>query len=155
MIQKLENILMLHQRSCLWKLAALALTKALCLSLSSLFKFLKAIQLYISSFLRPFNYCPTKANQSFMGMLLFPNILICFSARDCWSVAFGHSHSGSDRLVASGYDNGDLKMFDLRSMALHWETQLPNGICSLAFDRKDIEKNKLLATCLEGRYSYC
>jgi len=72
-------------------------------------------------------------------------------ARDCWSVAFGHSHSGSDRLVASGYDNGDLKMFDLRSMALHWETQLPNGICSLAFDRKDIEKNKLLATCLEGR----
>ncbi len=54
-------------------------------------------------------------------------------------------------MVVSGYDNGDLKMFDLRRMSLHWETQLPNGICGLAFDRKDIEMNKLLATCLEGR----
>lgn len=54
-------------------------------------------------------------------------------------------------MVAAGYDNGDLKMFDLRRMSLHWETQVPNGICGLAFDRKDIEMNKLLATCLEGR----
>lgn len=54
-------------------------------------------------------------------------------------------------MVAAGYDNGDLKMFDLRTMSLHWETQVANGICGLAFDRKDIEMNKLLATCLEGR----
>ena len=66
-------------------------------------------------------------------------------------MAFGHSYNDSDRMVTAGYDNGDLKMFDLRSMSLYWETQLPNGICSLAFDRKDIEMNKLLATCLEGR----
>merc|ERR1719510_1619806 len=72
-------------------------------------------------------------------------------SRDCWAVAFGHSHNDNDRMVAAGYDNGDLKMFDLRRMALHWETQLPNGICGLTFDRKDIEMNKLLATCLEGR----
>ena len=54
-------------------------------------------------------------------------------------------------MLVSGYDNGDLKMFDLRNMSLFWETQLPNGICGLAFDRKDIKMNKLLATCLEGR----
>lgn len=54
-------------------------------------------------------------------------------------------------MVVSGYDNGDLKMFDLRKLGIFWETQLPNGICGLAFDRKDIEMNKLLATCLEGR----
>ena len=54
-------------------------------------------------------------------------------------------------MIAAGYDNGDLKMFDLRKMEVFWETSLPNGICGLAFDRKDIEMNKLLATCLEGR----
>jgi len=73
------------------------------------------------------------------------------NARDCWAVAFGHSHNETDRVVAAGYDNGDLKMFDLRAMSVRWETQLDNGICGLAFDRKDIEMNKLLATCLEGR----
>ena len=54
-------------------------------------------------------------------------------------------------MVCAGYDNGDLKMFDLRAMSVRWETQLDNGICGLAFDRKDIDMNKLLATCLEGR----
>lgn len=71
--------------------------------------------------------------------------------RDCWTVAFGHAHSDSDRMVAAGYDNGDIKMFDLRTMGVHWETQVPNGVCSVAFDRRDIDMNKLLATCLEGR----
>lgn len=71
--------------------------------------------------------------------------------RDCWTVAFGNSHSESDRMIAAGYDNGDIKMFDLRTMSLHWETNVPNGVCALEFDRKDIEMNKLVATCLEGR----
>ena len=80
-------------------------------------------------------------------MIVFP----LFPARDCWTVAFGHSHNETDRMVCAGYDNGDLKMFDLKAMSLRWETQLDNGICGLAFDRKDIDMNKLLATCLEGR----
>ena len=37
-------------------------------------------------------------------------------------------------------------------MSVYWETNLPNGVCGLAFDRKDIEMNKLLATCLEGKF---
>ena len=78
--------------------------------------------------------------------MIFP-----FTARDCWAVAFGHSHNETDRMVCAGYDNGDLKMFDLKAMKVRWETQLENGICGLAFDRKDIDMNKLLATCLEGR----
>jgi WD40 repeat protein len=73
--------------------------------------------------------------------------------RDCWAVSFGHSASDSDRMVASGYDNGDLKMFDLRTMKLYWETNVGAGVCSLQFDRKDIAMNKLLATCMEGRTS--
>ena len=65
-------------------------------------------------------------------------------------MAYGDSHTNMDRKVVCGYDNGDLKMFDLRSMSLFWETQLPSGICDLEFDQKNVEMNKLLATCLEG-----
>ena len=33
--------------------------------------------------------------------------------RDCWSVSFGDAHSADDRCVVAGYDNGDVKLFDL------------------------------------------
>jgi len=72
--------------------------------------------------------------------------------RDCWAVAFGHAFNASDRIVGAGYDNGDVKLFDLRAMALRWETNLKNGVCSLQFDRKDIEMNKLVATTLESKF---
>lgn len=36
-------------------------------------------------------------------------------------------------------------------MSLRWETHLPNGVCSLEFDRKDIMMNKLVATGLESK----
>ncbi|KAK7603791.1 hypothetical protein V9T40_003790 [Parthenolecanium corni] len=73
--------------------------------------------------------------------------------RECWSVAFGNSYNSQERVVCAGFDNGDIKMFDLRNMSLRWETNLPNGICSLEFDRQTIKMNKLLATCLEGGVS--
>ncbi|KAK8728866.1 hypothetical protein OTU49_008835 [Cherax quadricarinatus] len=72
--------------------------------------------------------------------------------RDCWSVAFGNSHSTEDRTLCAGFDNGDVKMFDLRSMAVKWESNLSNGVCSLEFDRKDIVMNKLLTTTLESKF---
>lgn len=71
---------------------------------------------------------------------------------DCWAVAFGNSYDDHERVVASGYDNGDLKIFDLRTNTLRWETNIKNGICSLQFDRPDIKMNKLLATTLEGKF---
>lgn len=49
-------------------------------------------------------------------------------ARDCWSVAFGNAYNDSERCVVAGYDNGDIKMFDLRTMSVRWETHLPNGV---------------------------
>ena len=72
--------------------------------------------------------------------------------RDCWTVAFGHAFNQSDRCVCAGYDNGDIKMFDLRNMALQWETNIKNGVCGLEFDRKDISMNKLVATTLESKF---
>ncbi|ELU12911.1 hypothetical protein CAPTEDRAFT_173958 [Capitella teleta] len=72
--------------------------------------------------------------------------------RDCWSLAFGHAYNAYDRCLCTGYDNGDVKLFDLRNMSLRWETNLKNGVCGLEFDRKDIQMNKLVATCLESKF---
>ncbi|KAH7820147.1 putative WD repeat-containing protein 92 [Monocercomonoides exilis] len=71
---------------------------------------------------------------------------------DCWAVAFGNSFDDSERCVACGYDNGDLKLLDMRTRSLRWEANLRNGICSLEFDRRDIEMNKLIATTLESKF---
>lgn len=73
--------------------------------------------------------------------------------RDCWAVAFGNSFDDDERCVAAGFDNGDLKLFDLRTMSVRWETHLPNGICNVEFDRKDIMMNKLLVTGLESTFN--
>jgi len=72
-------------------------------------------------------------------------------ARDCWTVAFGNSFSDEERSVAAGYDNGDVKLFDLRTSKVRWETNVGNGVVNVEFDRKDIEMNKLLVTSLEAR----
>lgn len=51
--------------------------------------------------------------------------------RDCWTVAFGNSFNDAERIVIAGYDNGDLKMFDLRTMSLRWECNLKNGVSAM------------------------
>ncbi|KAJ3127034.1 hypothetical protein HK101_005639 [Irineochytrium annulatum] len=72
--------------------------------------------------------------------------------RDCWSVAFGNSYDNEQRMVCAGYENGDVKMFDLRTMSLHWEGNVKNGVCSIEFDRRDIPMNKLVVTSLEASF---
>ena len=48
--------------------------------------------------------------------------------RDCWSVSFGNSYNDDERCVCATYDNGDIKLFDLRTMSLKWETNAKNGV---------------------------
>lgn len=48
--------------------------------------------------------------------------------RDCWTVAFGNSYNDEERCVIAGYDNGDIKLFDLKTMSLKWETNVKNGV---------------------------
>lgn len=73
-------------------------------------------------------------------------------ARDCWAVAFGNAYSDDERVIAAGYDNGDVKVFDLRTSKLLWEDNVGNGVVDLQFDRKDIDMNKLLVTTLESKF---
>eukprot|EP01059_Diplonema_ambulator_P000777 TRINITY_DN10626_c0_g1_i1.p1 TRINITY_DN10626_c0_g1~~TRINITY_DN10626_c0_g1_i1.p1 ORF type:complete len:359 (+),score=61.17 TRINITY_DN10626_c0_g1_i1:186-1262(+) len=72
-------------------------------------------------------------------------------ARDCWAVSFGNSYDGVNRVAAAGYDNGDVKLFDLRMMKMNAEFNTSNGVCGISFDRPDIEMNKLITSSLEGR----
>lgn len=72
------------------------------------------------------------------------------TVRECWTVAFGHSYNNDERVVCAGYDNGDLKMFDLRQMRVRWQANVKNGICGVEFDRRDIPMNKLAVATLEG-----
>lgn len=73
-------------------------------------------------------------------------------ARDCWTVAFGNSFSDEDRCIVAGYDNGDVKLFDLRTNAIRYETNVGNGVTCIEFDRKDIEMNKMVVTTLESKF---
>lgn len=57
---------------------------------------------------------------------------------DCWAVAFGNAYNQEERCVAAGYDNGDVKLFDLRTNCLRWDTNIKNGVCGVEFDRPDI-----------------
>ncbi|CAM9188066.1 unnamed protein product [Ectocarpus fasciculatus] len=74
------------------------------------------------------------------------------TARDCWTVAFGNSFSDEDRCIAAGYDNGDVKIFDLRTSTMRYETNVENGVTGIEFDRKDIEMNKMGITTLESKF---
>merc|ERR1711939_388991 len=74
------------------------------------------------------------------------------SGRDCWSVAFGHSHTDEERCIVAGFDNGDVKLFDLRTNTIRWEGNVSNGACWVEFDRKNIEMNKLMVCSLESRF---
>jgi WD40 repeat protein len=74
------------------------------------------------------------------------------SARDCWSVGFGNSFNDEERCVVAGYDNGDVKLFDLRTNSLRYETNCANGVCNVEFDRKDIEMNKMVVCGLESKF---
>eukprot|EP00096_Caligus_rogercresseyi_P008604 TRINITY_DN2775_c0_g1_i1.p1 TRINITY_DN2775_c0_g1~~TRINITY_DN2775_c0_g1_i1.p1 ORF type:complete len:357 (+),score=104.31 TRINITY_DN2775_c0_g1_i1:75-1145(+) len=68
--------------------------------------------------------------------------------RDCWTASFGQEGS----LIAAGYDNGDIKIFDLKAMSVLSEPHVSNGVCSLEFDRPEADPaNKLVATCLQGK----
>jgi len=52
--------------------------------------------------------------------------------RDCWTVSHSANQSTST-LVAAGFDNGDVKVFDLRAMKVLWETNVGRGVSHTTF----------------------
>ena len=70
---------------------------------------------------------------------------------ECWSVAFGGCYNNDERSLGIGYDNGDIKIYDLRMDKLMYEENLKSGICSIEFDKKNIPMNKMVATTLDSK----
>ncbi|KAK3822791.1 MAG: WD40-repeat-containing domain protein [Benniella sp.] len=82
---------------------------------------------------------------------------------EVWCVALGKPGSdteaaGSDAddlLVAAGYDNGDVRVMDIRVGRAIFETNLKHGVCAVEFDKRQGKAGKLVATTLEGMmYSF-
>lgn len=74
------------------------------------------------------------------------------SGRDCWAVAFGNTYNQEERCVCAGFDNGDVKIFDLRTNSIRWQENCNNAVTSIQFDRPDIEMNKMVVTTLESKF---
>lgn len=55
------------------------------------------------------------------------------TGRDCWVVAFGNSYNSEERIIAAGYDNGDVKLYDLKNMSVRWSKCLKNGVSDSFF----------------------
>ena len=71
--------------------------------------------------------------------------------RVCWAVSVGGTTGPSERSIICGYDNGDLKLWDLKSNSVTWETNLRNGIASLQFCEKNGPLSRVTAGCLSGQ----
>jgi len=71
--------------------------------------------------------------------------------RDCWSVSVGGTSGPSERSVVCGYDNGDLKLWDLKSNSVTWETNLRNGISAIQFSDPNGSLQRVTAGCLSGQ----
>jgi WD40 repeat protein len=74
---------------------------------------------------------------------------------DCWAVALGNSvGDGAGRCLCTAYDDGRVALYDLRAgsgAAPLWTRDTGKGICGVAFDRADIEMNKLLTAGIDCR----
>ena len=70
---------------------------------------------------------------------------------ECWAVSFGNSFDYKERCIGLGYDNGDVKLYDIRASKLKWKTNLKYGISSIEFDKKDSQMNKMIATTFESK----
>lgn len=72
----------------------------------------------------------------------------------CWAVALGGAADRERRVAAAGWSTGDVRAWDLRAPSAGplLAARLPGGrgVTSLEFDRRTIEKNRLVATGLDG-----
>lgn len=71
-------------------------------------------------------------------------------ARDCWAVNFADGSNHDDRVVCAGFDNGDIKVIDLRVQKERWGHNVGIGICKLSCDKRYTKTNRLVAGTVDG-----
>lgn len=73
------------------------------------------------------------------------------SPPECWAVSFANASNHVDRCICAGYDNGDVRLFDLRAGKVRFETKLSKGVCSLDAAPPLSDLTSLLVTGLDGK----
>jgi len=58
------------------------------------------------------------------------------NSMDCWSAVLCDK-GPLERCIICGYDNGDLKVYDMRNNKIRWELNVGDGICSIDIDKRD------------------
>lgn len=71
--------------------------------------------------------------------------------RDCWCVSMGGTNGPSERSVIAGYDNGDVKLWDLKANNVSWEVNLRNGVSSIQFSDRTGPLKRVTCGCLQGQ----
>ena len=69
---------------------------------------------------------------------------------ECWTVRF--CDCGFNKKVGIGYDNGDIKIYDLRMDKIFFGENLKKGVCNIEFDKKNIPINKMIVTTLDSKF---
>ena len=69
---------------------------------------------------------------------------------ECWTVRF--CDCGFNKKVGIGYDNGDIKIYDLRMDNIFFGENLKKGVCNIEFDKKNIPINKMIVTTLDSKF---
>ena len=76
--------------------------------------------------------------------------LVPDNKRDCWAVATGGTTGPDNRSVVAGFDNGEVKLWDIRAGSVSWETNIRNGVVSLDLGERTKPLKHLLCGCLTG-----
>ncbi|KAI1317682.1 hypothetical protein EDD11_007988 [Mortierella claussenii] len=73
-----------------------------------------------------------------------------YQGMEVWCVAVGSAHGTDDLMITAGYDNGDLRVMDIRMRKVVFETNINHGVCAVEFDRRQGKAQSLVATTVEG-----
>lgn len=71
-------------------------------------------------------------------------------SKDCWTVSFADGSSQNDRIIGAGFDNGDIKVIDLRILKERWSYNVGSGVCKLSCDKKNTKTKRLVAGTVDG-----
>ncbi|KAI9335064.1 WD40-repeat-containing domain protein [Pilaira anomala] len=58
------------------------------------------------------------------------------NSKDIWAVAYGQLKG--QNVIAVGYENGDIKLFNVNNSQYLWETNAKDGVCSIDFDHQTL-----------------
>eukprot|EP00088_Acartia_fossae_P008500 TRINITY_DN1405_c0_g1_i15.p1 TRINITY_DN1405_c0_g1~~TRINITY_DN1405_c0_g1_i15.p1 ORF type:complete len:335 (-),score=57.98 TRINITY_DN1405_c0_g1_i15:64-1068(-) len=75
--------------------------------------------------------------------------------KQCWTVASSaHEDHSTSNYITAGFDNGDIKVFDVRNSKIAWETSLSRGVSKLSIlsgREDDSQKSVLVAGTANGK----